>query len=214
MTIHKKEGRIRRKETQILGWYAVQRAYVADWFKIASERMHPQSKTAKDDADESKDESKDGSEQDENGDDGGNAEADNTNKLEEAVRESHGILAKATTVFPFTPFPDTIVIDRHKLTIVRRHLLTEQALSVPIENIKNVQADMGPIFGTITVISDQFVNSEQRLEYLRRRDVDKIQKLVQGIVMATKDKIDISEVDPKRLQSMLTELGEGHTRDI
>lgn len=185
--ICKEGGLIRHHETQVLGWYAIQRVNLAD---------------LSDDGQEDK--------QDEKQDN----EKSDKSKLEDAVKESHGILARATTVFPFTPFPDTVVIDRHKLTIVRRHLGTQQALSVPIENIKNVQADMGPIFGTLTIISDQFVNSEQKLEYLRRGDVEKIQKMVQGIVMATKEDIDVSEVDPDQLKALLTELGEGHTRDI
>jgi hypothetical protein len=197
----KADPRTRRKEARALGWYAVHRAYFTDWFKTASDRLRPRSRR------EPQDDNAD--EQDNDG-----PKDENSRKLEEAVKESHGILAKATTVFPFTPFPDTITIDRHKLTIVRRHLWTEQALSVPIENIKNVQADMGPIFGSITVISDQFVNSEQRLEYLHRGDVDKIQKLVQGIVMATKENIDISEVDTEELKTMLTKLGAAHAKGM
>jgi hypothetical protein len=39
-----------------------------------------------------------------------------TDELSRIVSHSHEVLATATTVFPFTWFPDTVTVDREKLT--------------------------------------------------------------------------------------------------
>jgi hypothetical protein len=117
-------------------------------------------------------------------------------KLRAVVRESHTILAKAHAVFPFQLFPDRLNIDRHKLTIIHRQFFgIEQTASVPIENIKNIEADFGPFFGSITVTSDLFINNTQTVNYLWRSDAKRIQKLVQGAVVAQREGIDLSKID-------------------
>src|SRR6266568_619758 len=46
-------------------------------------------------------------------------QVDPTARLEKVVQQSHEILASANTVFPITLFPDTIFVDRTKVTIIR-----------------------------------------------------------------------------------------------
>src|SRR5579884_518789 len=54
-------------------------------------------------------------------------------KLLGVTIHSHEILYKANTVFPFNFFPDTIVIDKEKLTIIERFFFwVAKITSVPI----------------------------------------------------------------------------------
>lgn len=133
-------------------------------------------------------------------------------KLKAMANESHTILIQARSVFPFTPFPTTITIDRHKLTIVyKRFFAVEQTVSVPLETIKNIQADFGPFLGSLIITSDLFINNTQKIDYLHRRDVRKIQKLVQGAMVAIKEHIDINKVETHKLRPLLSDLGAGHS---
>ncbi|HEV2403759.1 MAG TPA: hypothetical protein VGS08_06195 [Candidatus Saccharimonadales bacterium] len=133
-------------------------------------------------------------------------------KLKEIVEESKNILISAQAVFPFQLFPTRITLDRHKLTIVHRSFFwAEQTVSVPIEDIKNIQADIGPIFGSVTITSPLFINNEQKVDCLHREDARCIQKLVQGATVALKEKIDLSKVETSELNKLLMDLGEGHT---
>jgi hypothetical protein len=136
-------------------------------------------------------------------------------KLEEIVDQAQDVLVQTRSVFPFTLFPTHITIDRHKLTIVYREFFQfEQTVSVPIEDIKNVQADAGPFFGTLTITSDLFINNTQKIPWLKRRDVRYIQQLVQGAMVALKEKIDISKVPSPKLCDLLIELGSGHSPTV
>ena len=111
----------------------------------------------------------------------------------------------------FEIFPTILTIDRHKLTICRKQFFwVQEIVSVPIENIKNIQAHMGPFFGSLVITSDHFANNTQHVKWLWRKDVQKIQKLIQGAAVAMNE-LDIKEVEPKKLKKLLSRLGEGHS---
>jgi hypothetical protein len=138
-----------------------------------------------------------------------------TKKLEQVVQESEDVLVKATSIFPFTLFT-SICLDRHKLTIKKRALLSSsQVISIPIENIKNVQANLGPLLGSLTITSgsltissDHFVNNTQNINYLLRKDAEKIHKILQGAIVAKTEGVDISKVTTRNLKKHLPQLGE------
>ncbi len=130
-------------------------------------------------------------------------------KLKQVTREAQEVITSANS---FALFPDTITVDRHKLTIVYRTFFkVEQTVSVPLRDIKNIQADMGPFFGSLTVTSDHFINNTQTIRFLWRKDVKNIQELVQGAMVATNEAIDITKVATKELSNLLTDLGKGHS---
>lgn len=133
-------------------------------------------------------------------------------KLKEVAQDAQEVLVCVHSVFPFSLFPDTITLDRHKLTIVYRTFFkVEQTVSVPLADIKNIQADMGPFFGSLTVTSDHFINNTQTVNYLWRKDVKQIQELIQGAMVAKNEQIDITKVETKELHNLLTDLGRGHS---
>lgn len=130
-------------------------------------------------------------------------------KLTQAIVASSKPLMKATTVFPFTLFPDTIVVDRAKITITHRVFFgTAEVLSVRVEDVLNVMADVGPIFGSVKIVT-RFFNAEKpyAVNYLWRGDALRIKRILQGYVIATQKEIDCSSLDTWRLSRLLEELG-------
>lgn len=193
--------------TKALGWYTVQQVRIVDWlhvnrYKDLSIDSTESLMRAQHDTKEPKTERQ-------------FATSKDTQRLQAVVRESHTILAKAHAVFPLQLFPDHVNIDCHKLTIVHRQFLgVEQTVSVPIENIKNIEADFGPFFGSITVTSDYFTNNTQTVNNLWRDDAKTIQRLVQGAVVAQREEIDLNKIDAKQLRALLIDLGSGHTKSM
>lgn len=131
-----------------------------------------------------------------------------TQKLADLAEGSRDNLFAAKTVFPFVLFADTIKIDRQKLTIVHNDFLGKsQTASTEIKNIMNIAADVGPLFGSITITSKHFQNNTQTIRYLRRRDVASIQRLLQGFIIAQRAKIDTDDIGKKQLLDLLNQLG-------
>jgi hypothetical protein len=131
-----------------------------------------------------------------------------TEKLTSLAEGSQDNLLVAKTVFPFVLFADTIKIDRQKVTIVHNDFFwSSQTVSTEIKNIMNVEVDVGPLFGSITITSKHFLNNSQTIKYLTRSAVSAAQRLLQGFMIAQRAKINTDNIDKKQLLSLLNDLG-------
>jgi hypothetical protein len=130
-------------------------------------------------------------------------------KLMHATTEAQNNLLTATTVFPFMLFPDTIYLDREKLTIVHRSFFrTADTISMQISDILSVQGNVGPFFGNLVLSTKYFNNSSQTIKYLRRSDVIKFQRLIQGSLIAHDRHIDCVDIESEQLVTLLSDLGQ------
>lgn len=132
-----------------------------------------------------------------------------TEKLTSLAGGSQDNLFVAKTVFPFILFADTLKIDRHKITIVHNDFLGKsQTASIEVKNIMNIQANVGPLFGSLTVTSKHFLNNTQTISYLRKKDVATAQRILQGFMIAQRAKIDTDNIEKEQLLALLYDLGQ------
>jgi hypothetical protein len=140
----------------------------------------------------------------------GNPEQQKTaEELAEAIGTSQDVLVRAQTVFPFTIFPTTIAMDRTKISITERDFFKAgEVLSIRIEDILNITANVGPFLGSVT-ISTRFFNPEKPyvVNKLSRKDALRIKRIVQGYLTARQQNIDCSNLPTRELAVMLDELG-------
>jgi hypothetical protein len=130
-------------------------------------------------------------------------------ELLKAIHDSEDVLVRATTVFPFTPFPDTIWVDRTKITATKRFFFRmAETVSFRIEDILSVTCTVGPFFGGVKLVS-RVMNNEQEtaLGPFWRDDAEKIKRIVHGYVIAKQRGIDTSQLSTDELTNMLNELG-------
>jgi len=130
-------------------------------------------------------------------------------ELKKRVKQSHEVLAAARTVFPITLFPHDIIMDRTKITIIKRDFFwSSRVISVQIHDILNVSASIGPIFGSLT-ISSRVMNSVDHFEvnFLWRGDAIHIKQMIQGYVIAKHSKIDTDHLSREEIVDMLRDLG-------
>lgn len=129
-------------------------------------------------------------------------------ELEQAIRGSHEILFSATTVFPFTPFPDTVVIDRAKVTITHRTFFkVAEIVSIRIEDILNVTANVGPLFGSIHIVSRVLSpDKPYEIHFLWKEDALRLKRIMQGYIIAIQKEIDVTPLKTKELADMLNKL--------
>lgn len=133
----------------------------------------------------------------------------NPTELKNIVNKSNEMLATATTVFPFTLFPDTITLDRTKITIIKRNFFfSNETLSIRIEDVLNVAARVGPILGSITIAS-RVLSSEDHftINQFWRGDATHIKHMIQGYVIALHNKIEVAHLNRDELIETLAELG-------
>ncbi|HEX4662553.1 MAG TPA: hypothetical protein VH144_02970 [Candidatus Saccharimonadales bacterium] len=130
-------------------------------------------------------------------------------ELRDAIRGSGQILATATTVFPLTLFPDTLTVDRAKLTITKRRFLwSAEVMSIQIEDVLNVTATVGPFFGNIKISSRIPTAAPYFVHMFWRKDALRLKRITQGYLIALQRGIDTSSLSAQELAVMLDKLGE------
>ncbi len=131
-------------------------------------------------------------------------------ELNQAIQGAHDILVTARTVFPITLFPDTVTVDRASITITKRKFFqASEVTSFRIEDVLNVIASVGPLFGSIKIMSRIF-NTEKPYEVNNfwREDALKIKRIAQGYIIALQKEIDTSSLGIFELSAMLEKLGQ------
>lgn len=130
------------------------------------------------------------------------------NKLSEATNSSSRILLHIKTVFPFTLFPDQLIIDPTKVTIIdSQFYYTDRIKSINIVDILEVAITFN-IWLASLVITTRFFNGEAaHLNYLRKDDARIARRLIQGLVIANQRGLKIDEVPISELKQKIAVLG-------
>jgi hypothetical protein len=131
-------------------------------------------------------------------------------KLIDITEKAQDILFQADTVFPFTLFPDTITVDREKLTVATRYFFkVAKVVSVPIGSISSAEVDVGPFFGSLHMASKFFVQNKYTISFLWRSKALNLQHLLQGFMIAQEKNIDVTDIEKSDLLILLKDLGQG-----
>jgi|GEM_PF-290320 len=129
--------------------------------------------------------------------------------LKKRVKKSHQVLANVQTVFPMTLFPGSVIVDRLKVTIIKRDFFwSSHVVSLQIDDILNVTAGVGPLFGSLNIAS-RVMNSIDHfsVNYLWREDALFLKRLIQGSVLARQNHLDMDQLSLKETVASLYELG-------
>lgn len=130
--------------------------------------------------------------------------------IRNVVKRSHEVLAGAKTVpLPVNLFPDSIIVDRTKVTITRRNFFwVSQVITTRIEDILAVTSNMGPLFGSL-LIATRVMNSTDHYEinFFWRKDAEYLKQIIQGYVIAQHNSIETKHLSRDELVDTLLELG-------
>jgi hypothetical protein len=136
-------------------------------------------------------------------------ELDDANRLKKAVKKSHQVLASARTVFPMTLFPDSIIVDRTKVSIIKRDFFwTSNVISFQVEDLLNVSCAVGPVFGSLSIASRVMSTVDHfNINYLWRGDALFVKSLIQGHIIAKNNKLETDHLTRQETIDTLLELG-------
>lgn len=135
---------------------------------------------------------------------------DTINNLKKVVKQSREVLCQANTVIlPMNLFPDTVTVDRTRITIVKRTFFwSSNVISISIDDVLNVSTSVGPFFGSLTV-SSRVMNSTDhfQIDYFWRKDALYLKHIVQGYIIAHQNSIATDQLTRDQLIETLLELG-------
>jgi len=96
-------------------------------------------------------------------------------------------LFKASSVFPFDFFPDSISIDKEKIVVTQRSFfLSEHIESVFIKDIQNVVIERAPLFATI-IITSQKSTKPILIHHLKAADAKEARAIIDDLITVQKN---------------------------
>lgn len=128
--------------------------------------------------------------------------------LNRAIWDSNEVLVSASTTSKL--HKDTLTLNRAKLVGEKRSPLgAVEVMSVRIEDVLNVNATLGPISGTVKIMT-KFTSpgAPYSIGPFHRKDTLKLKRIIQGYVIALQRKIDLNLTPTQELIDRLYELGD------
>jgi len=142
-------------------------------------------------------------------------EQENLQRLKTITQRHEIEILRAKSVWPFTLFPDTLVIDTTKVTIVRKQLFaTEYVATVPLKDLSDVNIQTVLFLGTLLIKYMPQSNTPGmnepvniRIPNLSRGDAIKAKNILKGALVAKAEEIDIAKLPPEEVVKVLEKFG-------
>jgi hypothetical protein len=131
--------------------------------------------------------------------------------MDSIVGSSNRVLMKISTVFPFTFFPDTLVIDEAKVTIIHWNgFFTKTVFPILIENIMNVTLSTSLFFASLQFEVIGFETNPDPITHIQKSQAIKARKVITGLMTLKKQRIDLSGISTEELMQKIEQIGESH----
>lgn len=123
------------------------------------------------------------------------------------VKQSNRILVSVSShAFPFDLFPNTINVEEGRITIITRHFLSSEVHSIDIKNISNIFINQTILFSQLVIISKTYEENEIKIRNLRTKEAIFVRRIIEGLRVFEKNKIDTSNYSRNELVAKLEEL--------
>ena len=132
----------------------------------------------------------------------------NETQLNQMVEKSKQVLLSIKSTFPFDFFPDEITIDPTKINVVIKNFWGSGSVhSVYIQDVTDVKVESTPFFATLKLVDKAFVENKIKVSFLKKKDAYRARRILQGLVVATRDNLNLAGMDINELAKKVEELG-------
>lgn len=106
----------------------------------------------------------------------------------------------------FELMPNELIIDMYKLSFIDKTLMYKNVTSIPIKDVAKAEVTNDLFFATLEIINlTQTINLQ--IKHLRKGEARQALALIQGMMIAYKNNIDLAKLDPEQVVEELTKLG-------
>lgn len=129
-------------------------------------------------------------------------------KLIRIIKASKEPIFKTSSAFPFDLFPDQVSIEEYKVNVTNyEFFLTKRVHSIAVNDIADVFVDTAPFFATLKIIYRSFTENTVQVRFLKKDDALRARRIIEGLVIADKNHIDLAKIKREHLMIELEELG-------
>lgn len=130
-------------------------------------------------------------------------------KLDGLVHETDKVVYELRSVFPFQLFPDRVIIDENKITIIRKELFFKRVFPIDYDDIITVKVDRSLIFASLSFEVKRLSKNPRPINYLWPHEASIAKKYITGILTAKKAGVDFSKLNTVLVKKRLKKIGSG-----
>lgn len=120
-------------------------------------------------------------------------------------------LFKTSAVFPFDFFPNEVIIEKKQIILVYKQFIrTQQEYNVLIQDLLMPIVEMSPFFAKLKLElgPGAFQQNPPPISFLKRGDAEEVKKIIQGLLICHKEKIDITDMNKDDIVKKTSEIGD------
>jgi hypothetical protein len=135
--------------------------------------------------------------------------SDSNSKLEFLARQSEEVIFCTTTVFRFRPERYELIIDRTKITVIKRlFLLADNITSIGLNDVLNVNLNVGRFSGALT-LKARYIDQPIVIAPLLRDKAFKAKRIIEGLIVASNRGFNLNEIPGDELVEEIIRIGTG-----
>ncbi len=133
---------------------------------------------------------------------------DQSRKLDQLAEVDNKALFTCSTVFPFSIFPTTLIVDRNKVT-VREYFFfgSRQLQTFLIQDVMNILVAESLLFASIQLVHSRFPDEKIDIHNLTKADARKFRLIVQGLMVADKQGLNLTTIPYDELVPKIEQVG-------
>lgn len=131
-----------------------------------------------------------------------------TKKLDGLVSGSVRVLLDIQSVFPFDFFPDDVIVDEVKVSVFTKFFFwSREVRSIEYKDIFNVVVQQGMFFAKLEIVDRYFSQQTIVVDFLKVKDAMKARRIIQGMIIAHKEDIELHALSKEKLIEKLELIG-------
>jgi hypothetical protein len=132
----------------------------------------------------------------------------NKDRFHNLVKASNHTLFKISSVFPFDLFTDEISIEITQINVIKRFFFaTAHLQTIPIKNVADIFVQTSLIFASLRIIDSSYIENSIQVDNLKKDDACMARIIIQGLVVANKEGIDLAKIPRSTLMEDIESLG-------
>jgi hypothetical protein len=113
------------------------------------------------------------------------------------------------SLFPFDFFPTTIVVTKTKIDVVDKlFFFSKDINSFLITEVGRVEVTTNLFFSTLTIRGKTVDKILIKVGYLRAEDAIQVQSIIQGLIIAKTENVDVTQMASPGLESVVRTVGQ------
>ena len=133
-----------------------------------------------------------------------------TKNLTDFLQDSPKVLLKITTLFPLDIFPDDIIVDEDKVTIVKKGLTgVSNIQSIFLEDVSHINVNKVPFAASLNITDSSNIRHPitHTIANLSSKDALLAQCVIQGLILAKRKGISFQGCNKRLMEEEVRRLG-------